>query len=175
MDFNFNQGEAVLSESAGLLISILMRYPEISTISFNPEDNLICLSFSFVHGPDEERFIKAKDKLLDCLKTYSFLEGKKVPALTFHWTTLDEISVLRVEYDVETLSKSEISLIISFLQEEFGDCLMKDPEPGDFMGEEDLLLQEEFISYMLESFKGATPRKKLIAFREEGKVHVFKK
>jgi hypothetical protein len=174
LDLHYSNGETI-SESSGLLISILMRYPEISTISYNPDDNIISLSFSFAHCPGEERFVESKKRLLDCLQTYSFLEGKTMPELFINWTTSDEISVLKVAYDVAALSKSEISLIISYLQEEFGDCLMKDLEPGEPMGEDDLLLQEEFIGYMLENFKGAVPRKKLIAYREEGKVHVFKK
>jgi hypothetical protein len=174
LDLHFSNGETI-SESSGLLISILMRYPEISTISYNPDDNIISLSFSFAHCPGEERFVEGKKRLLECLHAYSFLEGKTMPELFISWTTSEVISVMKIAYDVAALSKSEISLIISFLQEEFEDCLMKDLEPGEPVGEDDLLLQEEFIGYMLENFKGAVPRKKLIAYREEGKVHVFKK
>lgn len=174
MDLIYNNGEGV-SESAGLLISILMRYPEICTISYNPDDNIMSLSFSFAERIPEEKLQKGSDRLYDCLQTYSLLEGKHPPKFTVHWTILDETTLLKVEYDVDSVSKGEIALIISFLHEEFGDCLMRDWDAGEPASEDDLLLQDEFISYMLEKFKGAVPRKKLIAFREEGKVHVFKK
>jgi len=174
LDLLYNNGEGV-SESAGLLISILMRYPEICAISYNPDDNHISLSFSFAGSISEERFRRGSARLNECLATYSYLEGKQPPQVTIHWTTMEKTSLLKVEYDVNAVSKGEIALIISFLQEEFGDCLMRDLEIGDPISEDDLLLQDEFISYMLEKFKGAVPRKKLIAFREEGKVHVFKK
>lgn len=174
MDFIYNNGEGV-SESAGLLISILMRYPEICAISYNPDDNLISLSFSFAEPIAEERFRQGSHRLNDCLAAYSFLEGKEPPTVSVHWTTLEKTSLLKVEYDVNAVSKGEIALIISFLHEEFGDCLMRDLDIGDPISEDDLLLQDEFINYMLEKFKGSVPRKKLIAFREEGKVHVFKK
>lgn len=174
MDLLYNNGEGV-SESAGLLISMLMRYPEICAISYNPDDNLITLSFSFAGPVGEERFRQGSARLNECLVAYSFLQGKEPPMVAIHWTTLEKTSLLKVEYDVSAVSKGEIALIISFLQEEFGDCLIRDLEIGDPMSEDDLLLQDEFINYMLEKFKGAVPRKKLIAFREEGKVHVFKK
>lgn len=169
------KNEEELSESAGLLISILMRYPEICAISFNPDDDTIILSFSFRKIIPAEQFLKCKEGLGECLAAYGFLENKKPPIVEVHWITIDALSILKIKYDVKNMTKNEIALIISFLQEEFNDLLMREQDTNDPLDEEDLILQEEFIGHMLENFKVAVPRKKLMAFREEGKVHVFKK
>lgn len=174
MTLNFKNPEEN-SESAGLLISILMRYPEIETISFNPEDNAITLSFICDRLICDKEFQEGKKKLELCLDTYALLEGKNTSYFTMECFKTEEISVLKIRHNIEATTKNEIALIISFLKQEFGDCLMKEFDTSEFQGEEDLLLQEEFIGHMLENFKVAIPVNKLIAFREEGKVHLFKK
>ncbi len=174
MALNFKIGEEN-SESAGLLISILMRYPEIGAISFNPDDHTMTLSFSCKKIIAEKDFLNKKDRLELCLDTYAYLEGKKSSVLAIQCLGTEEVSVLKIKYEVEVATKSEIALIINFLQQEFGDCLVRDLDKNEFLGEEDLLLQDEFIGHMLESFKYAIPVNKIIAFREEGRVHLFKK
>ncbi|MFA5536641.1 MAG: hypothetical protein WDA53_05665 [Bacillota bacterium] len=163
------------SESAGLLISILMRYPEIGAISFNPDDHTMTLSFSCKKIITEKEFINKKNQLELCLDTYAYLEGKKSSVFAIQCLSTEEISVLKIKHKVESASKNEIALIINFLQQEFGDCLVRDLDRNELLEEEDLLLQDEFIGHMLESFKGKIPVNKIIAFREEGKVHLFKK
>ena len=59
------------------------------------------------------------------------------------------------------------------MQQHFSDYLLADDNES-FL-EEDLELQEEMIGHMLENIKGTTIGKKLIAFREEGRVLVFNK
>ena len=163
------------SESAGLLISILMRYPEIGAISFNPEDESITLSFGCTKIISDTEFLDVKNRLEACLVTYAYLERKEAPTIIMEWSRAERISVLKTKHFLKDVTKSEIALIISFLQDEFGDCLVKELDFIEIHEDEELILQDEFIGYMLEHFKGAVPLNKLFAFREEGKVHLFKK
>ncbi|MGI6553650.1 MAG: hypothetical protein GX779_03685 [Clostridia bacterium] len=174
MNLLHKNGETV-TESAGFLISMLIRYPEIGTINFNPEDQVITLSFSLGQVLDKSRLEKFQRDLYDCLQVFHYLENRNVAVLGIDFSLLGQIAVIEVKRDLESVTKNEISLLISFLEQELGEWLVRDGDHGETYQEEDLLLQEELIGHMLENLKVSLPEKKLIAFREEGKVRVFKK
>ncbi len=174
MNLLYKNGETV-TESAGFLISMLIRYPEIGTINFNPDDQVITLSFSLGQVLEKSRLDRFQKDLSGCLQAFHYLENRSVAVLKIDLALLGQIAVIEVKRDVESVTKNEISLLISFLEQELGEWLVRDGDNSETYQEEDLLLQEELIGHMLENLKVSLPEKKLIAFREEGKVHVFKK
>jgi len=167
----YNAPKESVSRSAGLLVSILVRYPELGTINYDPEQH--CLRFTFLLTrllPDGE-FRSWREKLEASLEAYWYLEKRSPMAFDIQQSTFGKITVLEITRDVGTLTQEEISLVIDLLREEFGALLMTDG--NDTVMEEDLMLQEELIGQMLEDFKVTRQERKLIAFREEGRVLVF--
>lgn len=168
----YKNGEDV-SDSVGLLISILVRYPQVGSINYEPEAQ--CLKFNFIFSTiyNTDTLEKFRANFVQSLETYNILEGRKPHNIGLNYQIDDNLTILEVVRDVFTLSQEEISLIITLVEESFDQTLIS--EKSEEYQVEDLQMQEEMIGHMLENLRTSTHGKKLIAFREEGRVLVFNK
>jgi len=169
----YKDGEEI-SNSVGLLISILVRYPEIGSINFSPKSKVLKFNFILTQYLDSHSFQDFQQQLLNSLDVYNMLEGKKTIITELKKIDYEKITLLEIERDVETLNQEEISLIIDLMRDRFGSLLATDGNCESFL-EEELEMQEELIQYMLEDTKTSFQEKNLVGFREEGKVLVFNK
>ena len=83
----------------------------------------------------------------------------------------DHLTMVEIRRDVSTLTQEEISLVIALMRMEFRQQLVVDP--GDSLYEDELALQDEMIEQMLEDLRESRSDRRLVAFREEGRVMVF--
>jgi archaellum biogenesis ATPase FlaH len=169
----YAQEDEQISDGVNLLISILVRYPEIGTISFDHRTDLITLTFMLSGIPAQSEFTATRQIILDSIDAYHLLEGQAVMLADVKLSSFEQVAILNILRDVHTLSKSEIALIITLLREKFGERLVTDF--NDSMPEEDLIMQEELIENMLESMKKQHIKNGLIGIREDGRVLVFNK
>lgn len=160
-----------MSESIGLLISLLVRYPEVGTINYEPKTRVLKFTFIVKEALAPEKVAALKKKLSSCLGAFAFLTKKGRRLASLEASTHENFTFLEIKRDVASLTEEEISLIIGLMREEFGQSLIT--EQNDPLLEEELLAEGDLIGHMLENVKEKTPEKRLIAFREEGKVLVF--
>jgi hypothetical protein len=160
-----------VSDSVGLLISILVRFPEVGTINLDQNDQL--LKFTFLLSEAEEEFTNYHQCLSDSITLFNQLEGRtcRVCNLSFHED--EGIVTLELRRDVETVTQNEINLVIDLLRQQFGEALVTDQ--GEEIPEEELEMQDEIIKHMLENIKRSNVDKNVIAVREDGRVLVFNK
>jgi len=162
-----------VTESVGLLISILVRYPEVATINFDPEKHLLKFTFIYAQIMSKSELDNLCNKLMDSIAVYNLLEGKDTKFVSLNHQFCSDLTMIEVNRDVDTLTQEEIALIVElFRQCQQGNLVTE--ENGHFI-EEDLVAQEEIIDHMLESIKCSKQDKPLFAFREEGRVIVFNK
>ncbi len=169
----YRQDDEQISDGVNLLISILVRYPEIGTISFDPENNTLKFTFMLSGIPSQAEFAITKQLILESAAAYHFLEGLTVSASDVQLSTYDQVTLLTILRDVHTLSKGEIDLVITLLRDKFKERLVTDH--NDSILEEDLLIQEELIDNMLDNMKRQHADHCLIGIREDGRVLVFNK
>ncbi len=162
-----------ISNGINLLISILIRYPEIGTASFDPEQNSLHLKFMLSAIPSEVDFSNTKQLLLNSIAAYTMLEGFLEATSEIQLHTYDQVAILNIVRDVYTISKPEIALLITLLRENFKDSLIIDY--NDSLPEEDLRIQEEVIENMLINVKKHRMPHGLIGIRENGRILVFNK
>ncbi|MBP2627692.1 MAG: hypothetical protein H6Q68_2403 [Firmicutes bacterium] len=162
-----------ISDGVNLLISILIRYPEIGTVSFDPQYNQLNLKFMLSAIPSQDEFSNIKNLLIDSIAVYNMLEGLSLKTSEIQLHTHDKVAMLSIVRDVHTISKNEITLIIVLLREKLKDYLIFDYNVS--LSEEDLLLQEEVIENMLENIKQNLLLHRLIGIRENGRILVFNK
>lgn len=167
------QDDERVSDGVNLLISILVRYPEIGTINFDAVKNTIKLTFMLSGIPANHAFAKVKELLLNSIGVYHMLEGTKEVTADVKLSSCGQVAMLTILRDVPTLSKGEITLIIALVRDNLKERLVADE--NDAMLEEDLLVQEEVIDNMLENIKVQHSGKGLIGIREDGRVLVFNK
>lgn len=164
-----------IRDSVGLLISILIRYPEVGSINYEPADHL--LKFTFVVGRviAADEWINFRETTMNCIAALNFLEQQEPEVVSIDYSCYEGISLIEVKRDVATFRQDELVVITRMLKECFGQDVLAEGDDEHLLLEEDLLAQEELIGHMLENVKGAVPDKKLIAFREAGRVLVFNK
>lgn len=162
-----------MSESTGLLISLLVRYPEVATINYEPQKRVLKFTFIVKEALSPLKVEALKEKLASCLGAFYFLTKKGRPLASLGASTYEGLTFLEVKRDVTSLTEEEISLIIGLLRQEFGSSLIT--EQNDPLLEEELLGEEDLIGHMLENVRETKLEKRLIAFREEGRVLVFNK
>lgn len=166
----WKEGES-FSNSMSLIAFLLVRYPEIGTVRFDPE--LKTLQFSFILNKilSEPEFESFKENLLLSLNAISELQERISGKTQLTFSVYDGLTFVEILRDIDSLNQEEIALIIGIVRSHFEGDLLLDQQEN--MQEEDIILQEEMIEHMLEDLKDSRPEKRLIGFREEGRVLIF--
>ncbi|MDD3654189.1 MAG: hypothetical protein PHO01_08415 [Desulfotomaculaceae bacterium] len=159
--------------SVGLLTSILVRYPEVATINFDPEKHLLKFTFIYSGVLEIKELDNLKEKLIESIEVYSLLKRKETSMVSLQSQVYDNLTVIEVQRDVDTLVQEEITLIVELFHLYLNNNLVTEEDEHYF--EEDLVAQEEVIVHMLAKMKNTSQDKYLFAFRQEGKVLVFDK
>ncbi|MCL6611934.1 MAG: hypothetical protein K6T66_10395 [Peptococcaceae bacterium] len=167
------KGKDDTGDSVGLLISILVRYPEVATINFDPGQQVLKFNFIASRVLKHDEMNRFSRRLLDSIEVFNKLENKVTRLSAVDYQECGNFTMIEIQRDVETLVREEIALIVALFRQSLEGSLIQE-DNGSFY-EEDLLIQEEIIDHMLESVKGCAGDKKLFAFREEGRVLVFNK
>lgn len=168
------QNDQQVSDGANLIISMLVRYPEIGTINFNPETNSLKLTFMISGIPTAADFESSKRLIINSIAAYHMLQGNTDIKVDLELSSYEQVAMLIFIRDVQTLSRGEINLVVKLLREQFNERLVTDH--NDAMLEEDLLFQEAVIEDMLENMrKQYNDHHSLIGIREDGRVFVFNK
>jgi hypothetical protein len=166
----WKEGES-FSNSMSLIVFLLMRYPEIGSVRFDPDQKTLQFSFVITKKFTGEEFEPFREKLLGSLSAIAELQGKQLEMAKIIFAEYEGLTFLEITRDIDSLNQEEIALIIGVVQQYFEGFLLLDQEES--VQEEDTVLQEEMIEHMLEDLKDSRQEKKLIGFREEGRVLVF--
>jgi hypothetical protein len=111
--------------------------------------------------------------VLDSIEVFNLLEKKKTKMSAVTCQECEQLTIIEVQRDIETLVSEEIALIVQLVREFLGSHLVA--EVNSDYHEDELLLQEEIIEHLLESVRGDIEERYLFAFREEDRVLVFNK
>lgn len=170
---NVEQENKPNSDGINLLVSILVCYPEIGTLSFEPADDSLKMTFILGQIPEKEVFETAKDLISRSILAYHSLEGLENAEIDMKIDNYGTVAFINMIRDVDTLSKGEIALIIALMKEAFGASLIRDASSTNL--EEEGIIQEDFIDNMIGNMKLNHAVEKLIGIREDGRVMVFNK
>jgi hypothetical protein len=162
-----------LTNSIGLLISILVRYPEVATIKFEPKLQTLSFTFLLRALPDLAARTELEALMRDSLAAYQSLEQISMETLTLSLSADEDVGLLEITRDVASLTQGELALIVDLIVDRFGDALIVDD--GDSGLEDDYYAQDELIRTMLADLQDGQPERNLIAFRDGGRVLVYNK
>jgi len=158
---------------AGLLVSILLRFPEVGSVTFDPERHAMRFTLLVRGRLSAKAYGDLRDLVTDSVTAFGLLQGAEPRLLQLERTTFRGVTAVEFARDVETLSREEIGMLISLLRDRFGDGLVVETDGG--LLEEDLLVQEQLIDAALDDLRDARGQQNLIAYREGGRVLVFNK
>ena len=159
-------------DASQLLATILVVYPIISTVSYEPKDSMIQLSFALKGKPSEEDFRQLAEKTVESIEAYHHLEGFSHARIEMHMEGVGGTFFLHVKRDMITLSRGEISILTTLIDEKFSEDLIFDEISGnadlDF-----ILAQEEHLDQMLVMIRQMNIPDRLVGIREQERVVVY--
>lgn len=169
----YQQNERETADGVNLLISILVRFPEIATLRFDSIKQIMKITFMVSSALEQEEFTSLRRLILDSIAVYQMLQGGGDAQVNMEMNCYDGISIITLFRDMNTLSQGEIAVCIALLREHCRDRLVSDR--SDALLEDELQLQEELIDNMFEQVKNIRAMNNLIGIREDGRVFVYNK
>ncbi len=161
------------SESMELIISILIRYPQINKVNIDPENKELSFTFLVDSKLKENRIEQFEIKLRKSLELFNRLAKLESSHLKIDFDDYEVLTKVKVTTSLSDLTKDKLSLFIQFFQSEFSnDLLVESIEP---LPEDALTEQEEAIKSLLIKLDYKRIQQSLIGFRDGDKVLVFDK
>lgn len=162
-----------MSRSASLLISMLVRYPEVGTVKYEPRQQTIRWSLLLSGELQEQEFARTRELLMDTLEVYHLLDQRPIAVLEISCESFGDLTQVAITRDVASMSPEEIYTVNEFFRERFAGRLVT--EVVEFAGEEEMIAQDEMIQEILADLGEGRGGRNLIAIREDGRVMVFQK
>ena len=170
---SFNKRKQVNSDGIHLLASILVCFSEITTISYEPEDESLSITFTIQVSMDQEKFDELSRFMAESIHTYHALEGYMESRVDFSMEIHDKLSFLHVMRDIATMSRGELSLMVSIMKNRFGGKLLVDGHDRGTIDPDFAASQEENLDRMLGNIRSITLPNRLVGVREGDHVLVF--
>lgn len=146
-----------------------MRYPEVSSLEYHPEQEALTVAFMIRRELNAEQVADLSGFVAEILEAYRSITRTPLERIDVRSMTVGSMTVVELERDVKTLSVEEVGMVIEMLRERFDTDVLADP--NDLL-EEEMLVQEENIQASLEAIKKGKSGQ-LVALREDGRVVVF--
>jgi hypothetical protein len=156
-----------VTDGVDLLTSFLTRYPELGSVHYWFDQHALKFTFMINQQTDLDSL---QEILRPALELYHHLEGHKTRVFEISCRNEEEVCILTVIRDLESITQREVGLMVELMKRSFTKHLISDEL---FLAEDELEFQEEVISQMLTSVKYMDLQRNVIAMRDEGKLLVF--
>lgn len=167
LNFQYKDGGHV-PDGVGLLISILVRYPEVCSVRYLREQH--ALKFQFLLFASDKPTVLPQN-LIEALEVFHHLEERPMIICKAEGKQEEDFYRLTLTRDVESINQAELGLIVNLVKDSSNQKLLYEEME---LQEDDLLFQEEIIDEILEHLQSNELDKNFIAVREEGRVLVYK-
>lgn len=156
-----------------LLASVLVCFPEIETVSYDPHQELLTMDFVVRSPLASEEITTFAAFLAESIETYHVIEGSAASTMDFSYEQHDELTILHLARRMDELSERELSLTVQLLTERFGEALLVDPHGAEALDAEFRMLQHETLERMLMAVREIPLRDRLVGIRERDQVIVY--
>jgi hypothetical protein len=160
------------SDAVGLVIALLVRYPEVATIVSHPADGTLTLSFALARELDRAAEREIRDSVADHVRSLLALGGEEPEVMTVDCECDGSTSFVRITRDARSFTREELQVLVAVLRGRFGDSLIKSPAPDDDALEDDLAA-DDLVDYALDAIRDPQTQRSLVGFREEKRVLVY--
>ena len=113
---SFKKRKQVNSDGIHLLASILVCFSEITTISYEPDDESLKITFTLQRTMNQDSFDELARFLAESIHTYHALEGFFDSRVDFSMETHGKLSFLHMTRDIGTMSRGELSLVAAIMK-----------------------------------------------------------
>jgi len=160
------------SDAVGLVIALLVRYPEVATIVSHPADGTLTLSFAIALELDRAAEREIRESVSDHVRSLLALGGEEPDAIAVECECDGATSFVRITRDARSFTREELQVLVAVLAGRFGDGLIKSPASDDESLDDDLAA-DELVDYALDAIRDPQSQRSLVGFREEKRVLVY--
>jgi len=159
------------SDAVGLIITLLVRFPEIATIVSHPTDGTLTLSFGITSALDRVSVMAVRDSVNEHVRALLACGRDEPDALEVRCDSDAGMSFVRITRDVRSLTREELHVLVAVLADRFGERLVKSPASDDAF--DDDVAADEVVEYALEALRDPAHQRSLVGYREEKRVLVY--
>lgn len=179
----FEKLKAALRDAAGkkrsakqeyvqFLGSMLVKYPEIHTVAYDPGTYTMTISFAVTGEITKQKLQYFANLLIESIKTHRHLEGRRdQPRMEVRAEASKDTMILSVDRDIRDLYVAEIDLMADLMQDCFGDQLLVQEDTA--LTDEFIAGQEALFGNLLETARQTPPSERLSGYRDAGRVIVY--
>lgn len=164
-----SSGWGTSTRGLSTLIAVMMRYPEVSSVQYDPDTKTLSVGFILRRTLTDDAWQHLADHLSDVLTAYRGITGRPLVTVQLTRLELGPVTGIELTRDALTVSVEEIGMSIEVFRDFYEGDLLADPH--DLL-EEDMMVQEETIQESLEAIV-RDGSGHLVALRDEGRVVIF--
>jgi hypothetical protein len=160
------------ADAIGLVVALLVRFPEIATLVSHPNDGTLTVSFAVGKRLDRASQEAIRELVIEHVRSLIALDGEPPGALAVDCECDERMTFVRITRDGDSFTRDELQMLIALVSERFGDLLLKSPAEEGLV-DEDIAAQDELVDYALDALRDPSQQKSLVGFREEKRVLVY--
>jgi len=157
------------NDSIDLIVSLLVRHPELSRVVIKPRVESIAFFFAVRDRLSRLHERNLRHTVTEHLEAFHALLRTRSARTRVRTRTDAHVSFVEIERDATTLTRDEIPLIVALVSQCFGDRLIVNP-PAEEAGDEELEAHGDAVGPALDAVRHAKQRKGLVGFRDERRL-----
>lgn len=159
-------------DTVNVIVALLVRFPEISSIVSRPADGSVKLSYVVAACLDRQAQRELAGTLAEHIGTFLELTGDEPRTLDIDCEVDGVMTFVHVTRDAGSFTREELMLQIALLSERFGEALVKNSPPDEPI-DEDPEARDEVIDCAIDVMRDPSRQKSLVGYREEKRVLVY--
>ena len=171
--FDFlNENKKPNLDASRLLASILVVYPSVQAVSYDPKDGMLELSFAIKGAFTKDMFDGFLSYVADSVGVYHNLEGLGDATIELNVEGIYDTCFVNVRRDMNTMTCGELNLLTELAINYFGEQLIEELAEGT-NDEEYIMEQEDYLEQMLSNIRQIRIENRLVGVREHERVIVY--
>lgn len=156
-----------------MIINLLVRFPEIFTVSYSLSSSSYSVSYMVTGRVDQKKFSSLRRKIEVYLEAYRYFKKKEHSRITLQKKFYYGFTLFETNLIDSDLAAEEVSLITRLFREDFEKSLINELRPEDVESADEGSANWEEIFPLLSNRNPNNAVNKLFAFRDAGKVYIY--
>jgi ribosomal protein S12 methylthiotransferase accessory factor YcaO len=161
------------SDQVGLIVALLVRFPEIATLVSHPSAGTLTLSFAIARRLERAAERALREAAAEHVGSLLEMLGEQHDVLEIACECDAAMTFVRVTRDARSFSRDELQLLTALLAQRFGPALLKSQAADDETSDDDPGAQDDLVDFALEALRDPSQQRSLVGFREEKRVLVY--
>ena len=161
-------------DASRLLASILVVYPSVQAVSYDPKDGMLELSFALRGNFSNNEFEGFLKYVAESVEAYHQLENLGNATIELNVEGIYETCFVNIRRNMSTVTCGELSLLTELAENYFGEQLIEEYDNGT-PDEEYLIAQEDYLEQMFSNIRQIRIDNRLVGVRERERVVIYNK